>query len=168
MPIAAVVGRADVMQIFDEIFFSFTFGGETASLAAAAATLKVLRDREVIPHLWAQGQALHDGFNWLAGHFELEDTARCIGLFPRTVITFTDARGHAPLLLKSLFMQECIRRGVLFAGGQNVSFAHSDADVEHTLRAYRAAFATLRRGIDDGDPEALLEGSPVEAVFRTP
>ncbi|NUR78419.1 MAG: aminotransferase class III-fold pyridoxal phosphate-dependent enzyme [Thermoleophilia bacterium] len=167
-PIAAVVGRADVMEIFDEIFFSFTFGGEAASLAAAAATLAVLRDGEVIPHLWAQGQVLSDGFNTLAAHFELGETARCIGLHPRTVLAFYETDGHDPLLLKSLFQQECIRRGVLFTGGQNISFGHSDADVEHTLRVYRAAFEVLRKGIDDGDPEALLDGAPVEPVFRAP
>lgn len=165
-PIAAVVGRADVMEIFDDIFFSFTFGGEAASLAAATATLTVLRDRDVIPHLWEKGQALHDGFNWLARHFELEDTAECIGLHPRTVLSFSDARGHSPLLLKSLFQQECIRRGVLFSGGQNLSFSHTDADVEHTLRVYRAAFEVLRHALDGGDPESMLDGAPVEPVFR--
>jgi glutamate-1-semialdehyde-2,1-aminomutase len=167
-PIAAVVGRRDVMEIFDEIFFSFTFGGEAASLAAAKATLTVLREQDVIPHLWAQGQVLHDGFNTLAEHFELEKTARCVGLSPRTVLSFFETDGHPPLLLKSLFQQECIRRGVLFTGGQNICFSHSDADVEHTLRVYRAAFEVLRKGIDDGAPEALLEGAPVEAVFRAP
>jgi glutamate-1-semialdehyde 2,1-aminomutase/spore coat polysaccharide biosynthesis protein SpsF len=156
------------MEIFDEIFFSFTFGGEAASLAAAKATLTVLREQDVIPHLWAQGQVLHDGFNTLAAHFELEETAQCVGLFPRTVLSFSETAGNPPLLLKSLFQQECIRRGVLFTGGQNISFSHSDADVEHTLRVYRAAFEVLRKGIDDGDPEAILEGAPVEAVFRAP
>src|SRR5690606_27109050 len=34
-PLPAVTGRADVMREFEEIFFSFTMGGETLSLAAA-------------------------------------------------------------------------------------------------------------------------------------
>ena len=41
-PIACVVGRADVMKTFEEIFFSFTFGGEAASMAAAMTVLDVL------------------------------------------------------------------------------------------------------------------------------
>ena len=36
-PIAAVVGKREVMELFDEVFFSFTFGGEALSLAATAA-----------------------------------------------------------------------------------------------------------------------------------
>ena len=34
-PIACVVGKADLMKVFEDIFFSFTFGGEVASMAAA-------------------------------------------------------------------------------------------------------------------------------------
>src|SRR5262249_46912168 len=34
-PIASVLGRADVMKVFEQVFFSFTFGGEVASMAAA-------------------------------------------------------------------------------------------------------------------------------------
>ncbi len=41
-PIACVVGRSDVMKVFEDIFFSFTFGGEVASMAAAMKVLDVL------------------------------------------------------------------------------------------------------------------------------
>jgi glutamate-1-semialdehyde 2,1-aminomutase len=41
-PIACVVGKADVMKVFEDIFFSFTFGGEVASMAAAMKVLDVL------------------------------------------------------------------------------------------------------------------------------
>jgi glutamate-1-semialdehyde aminotransferase len=167
-PVSAVTGRAEVMEIFDEIFFSFTFGGEAVSLAAAAATMAVLREPETIPHLWAQGQTLRDGYNTLAHHFELAETTSCIGLAPRTVITFTKTSGYEPLVLKSLFQQECVRRGVLFTGGQNVCLAHSDADVEHTLRVYRSALEVLRRALDEDDLETRLEGDPVQPVFRAP
>ena len=44
-PLSVVAGRADVMQEFAEIFYSFTMGGETMSLAAARATLASLSGR---------------------------------------------------------------------------------------------------------------------------
>ena len=44
-PVSAVAGRRDVMKLMEEIFFSFTFGGETLSLAAAKATLTKLKTR---------------------------------------------------------------------------------------------------------------------------
>ena len=50
-PVSAVAGRRDLMQLMEEIFFSFTFGGETLSLAASAATLDKLRRENVTDHL---------------------------------------------------------------------------------------------------------------------
>jgi len=65
-PIACVVGRTDVMKIFEEIFFSFTFGGEVASMAAALKVLDVLEHTDALERMEAQGRVLQDGFNALA------------------------------------------------------------------------------------------------------
>jgi len=165
-PISAVVGRREIMQLFDEVFFSFTFGGETVSLAAALATISEMRKKNVISHLWEQGQKLKDGYNVLAREFGVDRYTECIGLPPRTVVTFKDETGSESLVLKSLFQQECLKRGVLFSGGHNVCYSHSNADIDHTLRAYRAAMEIMAEAIRSGDPLQRLEGKPVQAVFR--
>jgi len=165
-PIAAIVGRREVMQIFDEVFFSFTFGGETLSLAAAFATITEMRSKDIVSYLWEQGKKLQDGYGVLAKQFGLERYTVCIGLPPRTVIAFRDKMGEESLLLKSLFQQECLKRGVLFSGGQNLSYSHSDADVEYTLRVYRTAMEVLADALEAEDVERRLEGDPVEPVFR--
>jgi glutamate-1-semialdehyde 2,1-aminomutase/spore coat polysaccharide biosynthesis protein SpsF len=165
-PIAAIVGCRDIMELFDEVFFSFTFGGETLSLAAARATITEMRGKNVIAHLWEQGQKLKDGYKVLAREFGVDRYTECIGLPPRTVITFKDETGAESLVLKSLFQQECLKRGVLFSGGQNMCYSHSDADVDYTLRVYRAAMEILAEAIKRGDALQRLEGEPVQPVFR--
>ncbi len=167
-PISTVVGRRDIMKIFDEIFFSFTFGGETASLAAAKATLAEMKAQPVIKHLWRMGERLRDGFNALAGLLDLGEHASCQGLGPRTLVSLKDKDGVDSLLLKSLFQQECLKRGVLFAGAQNICYSHSQADIDHTLAAYRASLEILADAIRADDVEKRLEGKPVQAVFRKP
>jgi glutamate-1-semialdehyde aminotransferase/spore coat polysaccharide biosynthesis protein SpsF (cytidylyltransferase family) len=167
-PISAVVGRRRFMELFDEVFFSFTYGGDTVALAATVATIDEMRKHNVIGHIWAQGQKLKDGFNVLAEEFGLGRHAECVGLAPRTVMTFKDDTPNGGLLLKSLFQQECLRRGVLFSGGMNLCYRHSDADVEQTLRVYRAAFAVLAEAVKAGDVVRRLEGEPVKPVFRQP
>jgi len=167
-PISAVVGPRALMELFDEVFFSFTYGGDTVALAATVATISEMRKNNVIGLLWAQGQKLKDGFNVLAQEFGLGRHAECVGLAPRTVLTFRDDGANGALVLKSLFQQECLRRGVLFSGGQNLCYRHSDADVEQTLRVYRAAFAVLAEAVKAGDVVQRLEGEPVKPVFRQP
>jgi glutamate-1-semialdehyde aminotransferase/spore coat polysaccharide biosynthesis protein SpsF (cytidylyltransferase family) len=166
LPLAAIVGNREIMKIFNEIFFSFTFGGETLSLAASLATIAEMREKHVIPHIWNEGQRLKDGYNVLAHSFGLEQFTKCIGLAPRTAVTFKDENGHDSLLLKSLFQQECLKRGVLFSGGHNICYSHSPADIDHTLRVYRTALQILAETIRGGDVEKRLEGKAVEPVFR--
>lgn len=165
-PIAALVGPKGLMAVCDEIFFSFTFGGETVGLAAAKATITKLRRDDVIPHLWAQGQRLKDGYNALARRFDVARYTECIGYAPRTVITFRDQSGAESLLFKSYVQQECLKRGILFSGGQNLSFSHTDAEVEYTLRVYRTVLELFRDAVAAGDVAERLEGPPVQPVFR--
>ncbi len=167
-PIAAVVGRREIMEFFDEIFFSFTFGGETISLAAAVAAIAEIRRQNVIGHLWEQGTKLKDGYNVLAREFGVDRFTKCIGLSPRTIITFKDENGDESAVLKSLLQQECLKRGVLFSGGQNICFSHSHADIDYTLRVYRTALEILAEAIKKGDVLQRLEGEPVQPVFRRP
>jgi glutamate-1-semialdehyde 2,1-aminomutase/spore coat polysaccharide biosynthesis protein SpsF len=154
------------MQVFDEIFFSFTFGGEAISLAAARATIETLRREPVIEHLWRQGTRLRDGYNALAAEAGLGAVTGCIGFPPRTVLTFSDRQGRESLTLKSLFQQEVIRRGILNAGGFNICYRHSDADVEQTLQVCRAALGVMAHALDEDRVEERLEGPVIQPVFR--
>jgi len=165
-PLSAVVGKRTVMELFDEIFFSFTFGGEAVSLAAAKATIHEMREKNVIAHLWEQGQRLKDGYQILARRYGLEKMTECQGLPPHTVAVFRDARGQESLAMKSLFMQECLKRGVLFSGVQNICFSHTAADIDQTLRVYRSAMEILAEAIAADDIHDRLEGEPVQPVFR--
>lgn len=165
-PLSAVVGRREIMQLFDEIFFSFTFGGEAVSLAAAKATITKMSTRNVIEHLWRQGRKLQEGYNTLARESGLSAHTQCLGLAPHTVVTFQDASGHDSLELKSLFQQEVMKRGILFGAGFNVCYSHTDEDVEQTLVACREALQILARALESEDVRRFLEGPPVQPVFR--
>ena len=166
LPISTVVGRRDVMALFDEVFFSSTFGGEAVSLAAAVATINEMRTENVIAHLWSQGRKLQDGYNVLARELGLDGATRCAGLPPRTVLTFKDGDGQDSLALKSLFQQECLKRGLLTGGYHNLCYSHSDRDIDYTLRVYRTVLEILSQAIREGDVAERLEGKPVEPVFR--
>ncbi len=167
LPLAAVVGRVDLMRKFEEVFVSSTFGGEALSLAAAKATIAKLRERNVVEQLWRQGAALRDGYNALAREAGLAERTRCIGFPPRTVLTFWDAAGADSLAMKSLFQQEMIKRGILIGGGFNICYAHSDDDIRRALEACRDALAILARALAEDRVEQRLEGPVIQPVFRS-
>jgi len=167
-PVAALVGREDIMKLFDEVFFSFTLGGEALSLAAAESTIKEMQEKNVIAHLWKQGQRLKDGYNVLAKEYEISQFTECVGLPPRTVAVFRDETGTESLMMKSLFQQECLKRGVLFSGGHNICFKHGRTEIDYMLQIYENAMEVLADATRKGDVAKRLEGQPIQPVFRRP
>lgn len=166
MPIAVLAGRADVMGLLDEhVFFFSTFGGETLSLAAAGATIRELRDRDVPADLARKGQKLMDGYNEIASELGIRDITYCKGHPARGLIVFDDRQGQS-LLMKSLVQQELIRRGILWSGFHNMSYSHTETDLDYTLVAYGEALAELKGALEDGDLATRLRGKPVQPVFR--
>src|SRR5712691_238874 len=118
-PLSALVGRRDIMRLLEEVFFSFTAGGEVASLVACLATIGKIEREAVIPHLWHHGETVRDRANRSAAASGLAEVVRCVGLAPRYVMTFTRDDRRPWWELKSLFQQECVRRGLLFTGAHN-------------------------------------------------
>ena len=167
-PIAALAGRSDVMRELesDDVFFSATYAGEALSLAATKAAIEFQRNENVHEHIATQGEKLMDGYDDLAAEFGIADRTSTVGFGPRFKITFADEAGETNHLAKSLFMQECMKRGVLFTDGHLPSYSHTDGDIEVTLDVYREAMEVLAEAERDGDFEGRLEGAPVGATLR--
>jgi glutamate-1-semialdehyde aminotransferase len=166
LPLAAVVGRADIMeQIATTTFISSTFAGETLSLAAAGATLAKVRAGGVIEHLWRAGEAIKDAFNEAADEHGVP--VRMIGYAPRRLMAVSAPAGVDANVLKGLVWQECLDRGVLLGNANFVSLAHDAAAVAETAIAFDGALAVVAKHLAS-DPAARLRGSPPGEVFRTP
>ena len=165
-PIACVVGCTEVMKTFEEIFFSFTFGGEVASMAAAMTVLDVLETTDTLTRMEAQGRILQDGFNALAKLAGLADRLTCVGHPTWSLIRFRDADGKDSLLLRSLVSQELVKRGVLSLVTHNMTAAHDHIAVQKTLEVYAAVFKTVAGWLQEKDPANFLEGKMIQPVFR--
>lgn len=147
-----------------DVFFFTTFGGEALSLAAAKATITELREKNVPAYLAKQGRKLKDGYNQIASELGMGYT-KCSGFDCRTIISFDASVGN-PLKMKSLVQQEMIKRGILWGGFHNMSFSHSDEDVEYTLRVYEEVLPILKKAVEEKNVKGYLRGEPVEPVFR--
>jgi glutamate-1-semialdehyde 2,1-aminomutase/spore coat polysaccharide biosynthesis protein SpsF len=165
-PISAIVGPRALMQELDNSFYSFTFGGEAIALAAALATIEVMERENATSQMWIFGRKLKDAYNYLSKRYGLESITWSQGLPPRTVNMFKDADGKDSQLLRSIFQQECIRRGVLFNGAPKICLMHTDRQIEHTICVYDEAFQVLKKALESGQPEKFLHGKPTQPVFR--
>jgi glutamate-1-semialdehyde 2,1-aminomutase/spore coat polysaccharide biosynthesis protein SpsF len=165
-PIACIVGRAPVMKTFEEIFCSFTFGGETASMAAAMKVLDILEQTDALSRMEANGRGLQDGFNALARQAGLFPRFECIGYPVWSLLKFRDTAGQDSLLERSLFQQEVVKRGILQLVTHNMTAAHDMVSTEQSLETYAAVFKTLASWLADANPDRFLEGPMIQPVFR--
>lgn len=166
MPISALVGKEEIMSVFNDTFWSSTFGGECLSLAAAMATINELKRKKVIDFIWAQGTKLQDGYNKLVNEHKLEKCTQCVGYPPSPLMKFFGRAPDESLLMKSLVQQELLKRGILWAAYHAISYAHNDKEINTTLEAFDDALSILGKAINKGDIAKSLEGKPVKPVFR--
>lgn len=165
-PVSAVAGRADIMRMMEEVFFSFTFGGETLSLAAALATLRKLKDEPVVQTLAARGTALLRGLDAIIDDTGTGEFLRTCGHPSWTFFVISDAGGYTSWELKSLFMQEMLARGVLTYATHNLNYAHTEADVDGILRAYAEVVPMLGEAVREHALESMLRCEPLQPLFK--
>ncbi len=164
MPLSVLAGRREIMKTLEEVFFSLTYGGETLSLAAAIATIKEIREKNVIAYIWEKGKRLQDGYNELAD--EIGVNTKCIGHPPRSSLVFYDAQGQESPQMRGLFLQETIKRGILFGGPIFISFSHTGEDIDRTLAACEESLKVLKRAVDENNIAKYMEGEVPQVVFK--
>ena len=165
MPLSILSGKKEFMSVLEkDVFFFNTFGGEALSLAAAKATINEMIKKSVSAQLAKQGNMLKIGYNKIAEELGMNYT-KCSGFDRRTIVTFDTSAGN-PLEMKSLVQQEMIKRGILWGGFHNMSFSHSDADIEYTLKTCKEVLPILKKAVEENNVKGYLRGDPVEPVFR--
>ena len=165
-PLSAVAGRADIMREFEEIFFSFTMGGERLSLAAAAAAIAKTRDRGVPARLADQGQKIIDGLSGLIEDTGCRGFLSIVGHPSWSFLLIRDAETTDQWAIRTLFLQEMLQRGMLTLGTHNMSFAHSDDDVTQLLDAYGEVLPILAAAVAGGKVKDQLRCEPLKPLFR--
>jgi glutamate-1-semialdehyde aminotransferase len=160
----AVVGRRAVMQIVGEMFVSSTYWSDAVGLAAALATIRELRRRDAFRRIAAIGAWLKQQFDELAEEHDLP--LRTAGLPQQFAITMSDGDAMQKRGLKDYYVQEMTRRGFFASFGVNLCYAHTHADLEQTIGAWREVFPLLRAALRTGDWEARLVARSVDAFRR--
>jgi glutamate-1-semialdehyde 2,1-aminomutase len=165
-PVSAVAGRADIMKLMEEIFFSFTFGGETLSLAASFAALTKLQREPVISKLFETGEALIRKVNAVIDEFGMSEIFSISGYPVWSFINIKDTEAFNSLEIKTLFMQEMFANGIYILGTHNVSYAHSSEDLETLVAAYRKFFEKFKIAIEKKSMKGLLLAEPLKPLFK--
>jgi len=165
-PLSAIAGREKFMNFYEEVFFSFTFGGDALALAAALATLKKLEQEPVLQNMAQRGLVVKEGTERLLKQWGLEEYVTISGHPAWSFLRFRSVSNVNEWEVKTLFLQEVFCRGILSLGTHNMSYAHSDSDVECLLRVYGEVFPIIADAVHKKDVLARLHCVPLRPLFK--
>lgn len=172
--ISALVGKKEIMERggidhhFERVFLlSTTYGGETHHLRAAQKTLELLLQNNyaITQKIWNTGKTLREAYNKLASQYGISNYTQLMGIDCRPYFSFTDNNGDQDPILRTLFMQEMIKNGVLLQT-INPSYSHGDSEISQTIEGFEKALKVLATAIEKNNAKTLLVGSETKPVFR--
>ncbi|MBI1307984.1 MAG: aminotransferase class III-fold pyridoxal phosphate-dependent enzyme [Bacteroidetes bacterium] len=165
-PVSAVAGRGDLMKMMEEIFFSFTFGGETLSLAASLATMDKLNREPVTQTLFERGELLVTNLKNKISEYGLSNIYDVKGLPVWTYLTVADSQNATMWELKTLLIQEMFSKGIFNIGQHGIMYAHSNDDIHSLLNAYDEYFQLVLQVLDGNPIKELLRCAPLVPLFK--
>ncbi len=139
-PLAAFAGKKEIMSVIDKTLITTTLGGETLSLAASLATLKILQRDGFYTELYRKGQILMDGINNLIQKYSIQ--GRLKGIPIGFTLILNDDISEKELQRVIRIEREFFEQGVFMDKDRTwlVSHSHSEKDIQETLEKLETAF----------------------------
>lgn len=154
------------MKMMEEVYFSFTYGGETLSLAAALASLNKLQTHDVINQMSIKGQRLLDEVSSSITAYELDEVLSVSGHPTWSFLLIKDHKDFDAPTIKTFFMQEMMENGILTLGSHLLSYAHTDDDIDSIIDAYKLFLERLSLGLKQKKLLDMLKCEPIRPLFK--
>lgn len=159
-PMAAVIGRGEVMQAAERSFISSTNWTERIGPVAALATLRKFCRASVAKHLIACGNAMMDGWEAVAKKHGLRVRVDGLPSLAHFSIEHEDSA-----VLRTLFTQLMLEEGFLAYNQFKPSFAHDETHLNTYLFSIDPVFAQLADAVAAGDARSRLKTRPAQEGF---
>jgi len=160
-PIAAIIGKEDVMDAAQSSFISSTMWTERTGPAAALATINKHRSANVGDHLMTIGKLVQEGWRNLSSKNGLDINIG--GIPPLSHFSFEYDNAMA---MKTLFIQLMLEKGFLASTLFYAMYAHNKQHVDDYLHAVDGSFAEIFAAKEAGNIEKCLKGLPATSGFK--
>ena len=164
--LSAIAGRNDIMKKMEDVFFSGTFGGETLSLAAANAVLDKITSQDILAEIAEKGLWLLNRLNKLITNNGFEQYYTTAGHPSWSFLLISKGINTSDYEMKTLFLQEMFKRGILTLGSHNLSSAHDYDDLEKLMTIYEVVLPLLVNADKKNLVKELLYCSPLAPLFK--
>ena len=160
-PIAAVIGKADVMQAAQKTFISSTNWTERIGPTAAIAMIKKHKRVGAGKHLVHLGEKIQSGWKEIADKHGL--TIEIGGMKPMSHFAFLHDKAQS---MKAYFIQLMLEQGFLASNLFYAMYAHTEDHVKSYLEGVDKSFEEIARSIEYNDIDKNLIGKPSSIGFK--
>lgn len=164
-PLAALTGNRDLMILFEDVFFSGTYGGECASIAAAIATINKMLDTNFPSYITELGNHLCDRLKEITSKL-CNSFVDVKGHPAWSFLQFKDFDGISGQQIKTYWLQEIIDRGILCLGTHNLSYSHQIKDIDKLVDIYNDVFFEIDKLINNNALVDNLRCESIQPAFK--
>jgi len=160
-PMAAIIGKSKIMQAAQDSFISSTYWTERIGPVAALETIKILKRDKVAKRLQTIGEKIKDGWKKASEKHKLNISIKGIAPLPHFAF-----QGKEPLVAKTVFTQEMLKRKFLASTSFYASVAHTDLLIEKYFKAVDKVFYSIARATQKGHLRKMLKGQVCHSAFK--
>jgi glutamate-1-semialdehyde aminotransferase len=160
-PMAAVVGKREIMDLAQESFISSTYWTDRIGPVASITTINKMRKNNVPRHLCKIGNLVSAGWKKLSDIYGLN--IKIIGIPPLTTFEFKYDDGQA---MHTLFTQEMLDRGFLASKSLYASYSHTKVHVSKYLENVDEVFEIINKAEKSGTVRKLLRSPIAHTGFK--
>lgn len=169
----ALTGKREIMELGsidrpgeEKVFLiSTTHGGETHTIGAGLATIDFYKINNVIQKNHATGQSLIDGCRKVLAQYSLSEYIEISDSAWMPLFIFRDITKSPSQGFRTLFLQEMIKKNVLFQGAFVPSYSHGEIEIDFFIDAFIESCKMYKLALEGSYKEFLI-GDPIKPVFR--
>jgi glutamate-1-semialdehyde 2,1-aminomutase len=160
-PIAAVIGRREVMDSAQDTFISSTMWTERVGYVAALEALKKMERNNIQADLVRYGELVNSGWKALAKKHGIN--IHISGIPPLTHISFGIDN---PLAAQTFYTQEMLKKGYLLGASVYTTYAYTDEIIRKFISDSDEVFSYLEKALKNGDMLNKIEGGIIHPGFK--
>lgn len=157
--IGAIIGRKKVMQAAQDTFISSSYWTERSGYVAALETIKFFEKNNVVEYVTKMGKYIKKE---LCKIFEKYDLNIEVTGIPSIISMVINEK--KPMVLKTVFIQEMLKRGYLVSSVIYVSYAHKKKIVDAYLKEAEIVFKYISK--NKKNIENLLDSEVSHSGFK--
>ncbi len=158
-PMAAIIGKRFVMEAAQNSFISSLFWTEKIGPVASITTIEIMQDPKIFQTIKSNGEKISNGLKKAADETNIE-----LSITGNPAILGFSIQHQNPLVVKTYFIQELLKKEFISTFAYYSSISHTDAIINNYLGEVKSVFKKIKENFDI--LEKLLEGAVCHAGFK--